>query len=150
MNKLIPLDLSDPKLATYSRIGTVTMVLLADFMPAFPMYMGMLDHSAKSLLTMHETAGKVEGYDPDEMRDANPFKDAKVAKAQMIPRSAILRYENVELALNTFAILEYLRLVGKIHFWYTDDGICASKESLEDLADELTEEIPGFETEDES
>lgn len=132
MNKLTPLDPADPKWLTYQpHRGKVTMVMLADFMPAFPMYMQMLEQSASSWLTMHEKAAKQEGvgYSLDELAQATPFFNAKTVTQRTILRMAHLQYENVEIGPTLFAILEYLRLIGKVHFWYTDDGLCAGKET---------------------
>ncbi len=125
MRKLTPLDINDPKWQDYQpRMGKLTLVVAADFLPALPTYMTF----------SHESAGQAEGFSPEEMEDANPFREVKIVKQQMmIPRVAIIQYENVEISTTLFAILEYLRLVGKVHFWYTDDGICADKEQLDEL-----------------
>ena len=124
MNKLTPLDANDPKFKDYQpRMGKLVLVLEADFLPVLPTHMTLL----------HESAGQAEGLSPEELEDANPFREVKIVKQQMISRGAIIQYENVEISTTLFAILEYLRLVGTVHFWYTDDGICAGNEQLDEL-----------------
>jgi len=134
MNKLIPVDSNNPKLQNYQpHMGKVTIIMLADFTPAFPMYMQMLSQSANSLLTMHERAAREGEYSVEEMAEANPFLKAKIVTQRLILRTASLQYENVEIGPTIFAILEYLRLTGKVSFWYSDDGICAGTNTLGDL-----------------
>ena len=100
MNKLTPLNPDDPKWKDYQpHMGKLTVVVAADFLPALQTSMAFL----------HMAAGET----------ANPS-----AKETVVARTAVVQYENIEISPTLFAILEYLRITGRILFWCIDDSIC--------------------------